>query len=92
MGGSAVCSGIVILTAFLDFDRMWRSSLIVIAIVLNAPLAGDPAPGSRPGANARPYGHSGPAEPVVSTINYFALCVVNGIDMAFVLGGSVLHR
>ena len=26
-----------------------------------------------------------------STINYFALCVVNGIGMAFVLGGSVLR-
>ena len=27
----------------------------------------------------------------LSTINYFALCVVNGIAMAFVLGGSVLR-
>ena len=96
--GSAVCSGLVILTAFLDFDRIME----VIGRLhpddrhrdhcSRHLLVGDPAPRAWPNS-MRPLPRSLRPLPNLwfSTINYFALCVVNGIGMAFVLGGSVLR-
>ena len=95
--GSALCAALVILTAFLDFDRIMQvigvfTPMIIGAIaVLTVYSVTRPHPGvSELSAVAI---RITPALPNLwlSTINYFALCVVNGIAMAFVLGGSVLR-
>ena len=95
--GSAVCAGLVILTAFLDFDRIMKvigvfTPMIVIAIIILVIYSlATPHP-SVAELNATATKVT-PALPNLwfSAINYFALCVVNGIAMAFVLGGSVLR-
>ena len=95
--GSALCAVLVVLTAFLDFDRIMKvigvfTPMIVLAItVLTVYSLARPHPGlSELDAIAS---RVPPALPNLwlSTINYFALCVVGGIAMAFVLGGSVLR-
>ena len=95
--GSAVCAGLVILTAFLDFDRIMKvigvfTPMIVIAIIILVIYSlATPHP-SMAELNATAAKVT-PALPNLwfSAINYFALCVVNGIGMAFVLGGSMLR-
>ena len=95
--GSALCAVLVVLTAFLDFDRIMKvigvfTPMIVVAItVLTVYVLARPHPGlAELDAIAS---RVPPALPNLwlSTINYFALCVVGGIAMAFVLGGSVLR-
>lgn len=95
--GSALCAVLVVLTAFLDFDRIMKvigvfTPMIVLAItVLTVYALARPHPGlAELDAIAS---RVPPALPNLwlSTINYFALCVVGGIAMAFVLGGSVLR-
>ena len=95
--GSAVCAGLVILTAFLDFDRIMEvigvfTPMIVIAIIVLVIYSLVTPHPSMAELNATATQVT-PALPNLwfSTINYFALCVVNGIGMAFVLGGSVLR-
>ena len=95
--GSALCAVLVILTAFLDFDRIMKvigvfTPMIIVAItILTVYSLATPHPGVAE-LNAAATQVT-PALPNLwlSTINYFALCVVNGIAMAFVLGGSVLR-
>ena len=95
--GSALCAVLVVLTAFLDFDRIMKvigvfTPMIVLAItVLTVYALARPHPGlAELDAIAS---RVPPALPNLwlSTINYFALCVVGGIAMACVLGGSVLR-
>ena len=95
--GSAVCAGLVILTAFLDFDRIMKvigvfTPMIVIAIVVLVVYSLVTPHPSVAELNATATKVT-PALPNLwfSAINYFALCVANGIGMAFVLGGSVLR-
>ncbi len=95
--GSAVCAGLVILTAFLDFDRIMKvigvfTPMIVIAIIILVIYSLVTPHPSVAELNATATKVT-PALPNLwfSAINYFALCVVNGIGMAFVLGGSVLR-
>ena len=95
--GSALCAVLVVLTAFLDFDRIMKvigvfTPMIIVAItILTIYSLATPYPGVAE-LNAAATQVT-PALPGLwlSTINYFALCVVNGIAMAFVLGGSVLR-
>ena len=95
--GSALCAVLVVLTAFLDFDRIMKvigvfTPMIIVAItILTIYSLATPHP-SVAELNAAATQVT-PALPNLwlSTINYFALCVVNGIAMAFVLGGSVLR-
>ena len=95
--GSALCAVLVVLTAFLDFDRIMKvigvfTPMIIVAItILTIYSLATPHPGVAE-LNAAATQVT-PALPNLwlSTINYFALCVVNGIAMAFVLGGSVLR-
>lgn len=95
--GSLLCALLVILTAFLDFDRIMNvigvfTPIIMIAIAVLAiySLVTPHAGIAELNAAAR---HVTPALPNLwlATINYFALCVVGGIAMAFVLGGSILR-
>ena len=95
--GSALCAVLVVLTAFLDFDRIMKvigvfTPMIIVAItILTIYSLATPHPGVAE-LNAAATQVT-PALPNLwlSTINYFALCVVGGIAMAFVLGGSVLR-
>ena len=95
--GSAICAVLVVVTAFLDFDRIMKvigvfTPMIIVAISI---LTVYSLLRNHPGVaqlNAAAQNVT-PALPNLwlSTINYFALCVVNGVAMAFVLGGSVLR-
>ena len=95
--GSLLCALLVILTAFLDFDRIMNvigvfTPIIMIAIAVLAiySLVTPHAGIAELNAAAR---NVTPALPNLwlATINFFALCVVGGIAMAFVLGGSILR-
>ena len=95
--GSALCAVLVVLTAFLNFDRIMNVIgvftpiiMVAIAVLMIYSLVTPHASVAELDAAAR---NVTPALPnlVFSTLNYFALCVVGGIAMAFVLGGSILR-
>ena len=95
--GGALCAVLVILTAFLNFDRIMNVIgvftpiiMVAIAVLMIYSLVTPHASVAELDAAAR---NVTPALPnlVFSTLNYFALCVVGGIAMAFVLGGSILR-
>nr|WP_246823771.1 hypothetical protein [Rothia sp. HMSC068F09] len=95
--GSALCAVLVILTAFLDFDRIMKvigvfTPIIIVAItILTIYSLATPHPSVAELNTAATQVTPALPNLWLSTINYFALCVVNGIAMAFVLGGSVLR-
>ena len=95
--GSALCAVLVILTAFLDFDRIMKvigvfTPMIIVAItILTIYSLATPHPSVAELNTAATQVTPALPNLWLSTINYFALCVVNGIAMAFVLGGSVLR-
>lgn len=95
--GALLCSLLVVVIAFLDFDKITRVlgifTPIIVALILLV-------------TGYTFFNHSydfaalndvaltlKPALPNVwlSVINYYALCAMNGVSMAFVLGGSVLR-
>ena len=95
--GSALCAVLVVLTAFLNFDRIMNVIgvftpiiMVAIAVLMIYSLVTPHASVTELDAAAR---NVTPAlsNLVFSTLNYFALCVVGGIAMAFVLGGSILR-
>ena len=95
--GGALCAVLVVLTAFLNFDRIMNVIgvftpiiMVAIAVLMIYSLVTPHASVAELDAAAR---NVTPALPnlVFSTLNYFALCVVGGIAMAFVLGGSILR-
>ena len=95
--GGALCAVLVVLTAFLNFDRIMNVIgvftpiiMVAIAVLMIYSLVTPHASVAELDAAAR---NVTPALPnlVFSTLNYFTLCVVGGIAMAFVLGGSILR-
>lgn len=95
--GGALCAVLVVLTAFLNFDRIMNVIgvftpiiMVAITVLMIYSLVTPHASVAELDAAAR---NVTPALPnlVFSTLNYFALCVVGGIAMAFVLGGSILR-
>ena len=95
--GGALCTVLVVLTAFLNFDRIMNVIgvftpiiMVAITVLMIYSLVTPHASVAELDAAAR---NVTPALPnlVFSTLNYFALCVVGGIAMAFVLGGSILR-
>ena len=95
--GGPLCAVLVVLTAFLNFDRIMNVIgvftpiiMVAIAVLMIYSLVTPHASVAELDAAAR---NVTPALPnlVFSTLNYFALCVVGGIAMAFVLGGSILR-
>ena len=97
MWGAVVCGLLVVVTAFLDIDRITRvigvftPVIVVLILVLTAhTLTQSHPPVEQLDAAARSVV---PALPDVwlSALNYCALCVLGGVAMAFVLGGSVLR-
>ena len=97
MWGAVACGLLVVVTAFLDIDRITRvigvftPVIVVLILVLTAhTLTQSHPPVEQLDAAARSVV---PALPDVwlSALNYCALCVLGGVAMAFVLGGSVLR-
>ena len=95
--GGALCAVLVVLTAFLNFDRIMNVIgvftpiiMVAITVLMIYSLVTPHASVAELDAAAR---NVTPALPnlVFSTLNYFVLCVVGGIAMAFVLGGSILR-
>lgn len=92
--GGFVCSALIIVVAFLDFERILEVIgvftpliVIMIAIITVYTFAGksyDYARLDEVAKSIRPATNN----VVISVINYFALCAVNGVSMAFVMGGS----
>ncbi|ORT99984.1 hypothetical protein D081_1565 [Anaerovibrio sp. JC8] len=95
--GALVCSLAVIVVSFMDFEKITRilgifTPIIVVMIMsLACYTFWD---------KSYDYAYldtlAGTMEPTMpniwlSVINYFALCAMNGVSMAFVLGGSVIR-
>lgn len=95
--GSLLCSALIILVAFLDFDRITAVLgiftpvvvVLLLMITMYTLLHGnfDVQAMSAAASTIRP------AMPnvVLSVFNYFSLCLLTGVSMAFVLGGSVVR-
>ena len=92
--GSLLCTALIIVVGMLDFDKVAKIIGAFTPLVLVFTLIG--AAFTMVKANPNPalldaLGKSlTPAVPYLplSTINYFGLCMISGISMAFVLGGS----
>ncbi|SDO92244.1 YkvI family membrane protein [Selenomonas ruminantium] len=95
--GALICSLLVIVIAFLDFDRITKvlgifTPLVVIMILAAAGCTFWNGSFDLDVLDAAAASIK-PVMPNVglSVLNYFALCAMNGVSMAFVLGGSVLR-
>jgi len=95
--GALLCSLLIMVIAFLDFDKITRvlgvfTPLIVVMILA---VAGYTFWGKSYDYEALDLVAASmtPVMPNVwlSVINYFALCAMNGVSMALVLGGSVVR-
>lgn len=95
--GALLCSVLVAAIAFLDFDKITRvlgifTPVIVVMILV---VAGVTFWGRSYDFEALDMAAATikPAMPNVwlSVVNYFALCAMNGVSMALVLGGSVVR-
>ncbi len=95
--GALICALLVIIVSFMDFDRITSilgifTPIIIIMIVTitaytfighsfdwnNIYTVADALPSPMPNA-------------ILAAINYYSLCAVTGVSMAFVLGGSVVR-
>ncbi len=95
--GALICSLLIILVAFLDFDRItailgiFTPVIIVMILLVTAyTYIGRSYDFQALNQTAKTM------EPAISNlwlsvINYFALCAMTGVSMAFVLGGSIVR-
>jgi uncharacterized membrane protein YkvI len=95
--GALFCSLLVIVIAFLDFDKITRvlGVFTPVIVVMILAVAGYTFIGKSYDYEALDL-VAGTMQPVMpnvwlAVINYFALCAMNGVSMAFVLGGSVVR-
>ncbi|WP_026506326.1 YkvI family membrane protein [Butyrivibrio sp. NC3005] len=95
--GALICSALIIFVSFLDFEKITNIlgifTPIIIVIILGLmlfSLVTKPLDFALLDVEARTIK---PALPNVwlSVINYFSLCVLTGVSMAFVLGGSIVR-
>lgn len=95
--GALICALLVIFVSFLDFEKITQIIGIFtpIVIVMVLIIAGHTFIGhSFDFAQLNTLAKSLPTNmPNVwlSVLNYFALCVMTGVSMAFVLGGSIIR-
>lgn len=95
--GALLCSLLIIVISFMDFNKITRVLgiftpliILMILVVTAYTFAGKTYDFTALNAVADTM------EPVMpniylSVMNYFALCVMNGVSMALVLGGSVIR-
>ena len=95
--GSLLCAALIVVVSFLNFEKITGvlgvfTPVIVVITVLVAiyTFAGKSYDVSALDAVARTIT---PALPNIglSVVNYFSLCILTGVSMAFVLGGSVVR-
>ncbi len=95
--GSVVCSVLVIAVAFMDFDRITKAlgiftplAIVMIVMIAVYSLTQGPFDFDVLDTAARTIE---PAMPNVwlASVNYFTLCALAGVSMAFVLGGSIVR-
>lgn len=95
--GALGCAVLIILVAFMDFDKITRIlgiftpiMVIVIMLITAYTFIGKSYDWDMLDQAAKTVK---PAIPNiwVSTLNYFALCALTGVSMAFLLGGSVVR-
>lgn len=95
--GAAFCSVLIIIISFLDFNKItgvlgiFTPIIVIMILIITAyTFIGKSYDFSELDTVARTIK---PAIPNVwlSVVNYFALCLMTGVGMAFVLGGSVVR-
>ncbi len=95
--GAFICSVLIIIVSFMDFEKItgvlgiFTPVIIVMILIITAyTFIGKSYDYSALDIASRTIS---PAMPNlwISVINYFSLCVLTGVAMAFVLGGSVVR-
>ena len=92
--GSLLCTALIIVVGMLDFDKVAKiigafTPLVLVFTLIGAAFTmvkANPDPALLD-ALGKSLTSAVPNLPL-STINYFGLCMISGISMAFVLGGS----
>ncbi len=95
--GSLICSSLVIFVSFLDFEKitnvlgLFTPVMIVMILMITAyTFIGKTYDFSELDAVAKTMDHA-MSNLWISVINYYALCAMTGVSMAFILGGSVVR-
>ncbi len=95
--GAAICAALVIIVAFLDFERITQAlgiftpvAIVMIVLIAAYSLFQGPFDFQAMDAAAKTIT---PAIPNLwlAAVNYFTICALAGVAMAFVLGGSVVR-
>lgn len=95
--GALICSVLIILVSFMDFDKItsvlgiFTPIIIIMIVVITAyTYIGHSYDWSSLYVTAETIESPMP-NVILSAINYYSLCAVTGVSMAFVLGGSVVR-
>lgn len=94
--GSLICAGLIILVSFLDFDKITSiigvfTPILIILIIITALITFLGKPFDLNALDKLTYGMKSPFSNIwISVINYYSMCAITGVSMAFVLGGGVL--
>lgn len=95
--GALICALLVLSVSFLDFEKITNiigifTPMVIVMIVI---IAGHTLLGQNFDLNQLHRSAVAMESPMpniwMSVINYFALCVMTGVSMAFVLGGSIIR-
>lgn len=95
--GALICALLVLSVSFLDFEKITNiigifTPIVIVMIVI---IAGHTLLGQNFDLNQLHRSAVAMESPMpniwMSVINYFALCVMTGVSMAFVLGGSIIR-
>lgn len=95
--GALICALLVIFVSFLDFEKITQIIgiftpivIIMVLIIAGHTLIGQSFDFTQLNAVAKTLPTNMP-NIWVSVLNYFAICVMTGVSMAFVLGGSIIR-
>lgn len=95
--GALICALLVLSVSFLDFEKITNiigifTPMVIVMIVI---IAGHTLLGQNFDLNQLHRSAVAMESPMpniwMSVINYFALCLMTGVSMAFVLGGSIIR-
>lgn len=94
--GSLICAGLIILVSFLDFDKITSiigvfTPILIALIIFTAIITFVGKPFDINSLDKLTYDMESPFSNIwISVINYYSMCAITGVSMAFVLGGGVL--
>lgn len=95
--GALICSGIVIIVSFMDFDKItsvlgiFTPIIIIMIVVITIFTYVGHSYDFIHLANIASKLDSPMSSVIFSAINYYSLCAITGFSMALVLGGSVVR-